>query len=118
MKNNDDPRELLKAASEYMAENGHIKRASFKYGVPVKDITDAQEMRAKGVPSCALGSIEGAWWRRGGCDSYMAMSEATNIMTDWVRGNTGFTNIPSWNDHPDTTAEDVILALKRAAEGD
>ena len=100
------PEELLLKAADDIAENGHHKGSYF-----------AGEGRTGAA--CALGALDRAAWgaTRGVRYSYATervLSEAIGLLVKQC----GSGLIPRWNDAPGTTAEDVILTLKKAANHD
>lgn len=109
-----EAREILAEAAEYIAEHG------WNQGGYVDKETG-------GV--CALGAI---WSARDGVlftktyatdpetgryqdSQYLKEIRACNSALFLLTQHLGSTHIPSWNDMPERTAEDVILALKGAA---
>ncbi|MFD8117057.1 DUF6197 family protein [Streptomyces microflavus] len=118
-------RERLAAAAEHLATHGWHQG----------DMYDARDLHYDGTPqngtgarwtktarSCALGAIQASGER-----DYLLETGATNLL----RKHLGLSAIPvldsagyqmtykdpvaAWNDDPSRTAEDVILAMKRAA---
>jgi hypothetical protein len=64
---------------------------------------------------CLVGAIAKA----ANCDPEYALyySDNMNIVIGWLRAHLGTMMITTWNDLDETTGEDVILVLKKAAEG-
>jgi hypothetical protein len=125
------PEELLLKAAEDQAERGHHKGTYYK-----GDVGDpaGQDREA---PACAYGSLTRAATNGEMADySHLAASfarreaavligQAARLLADsLVRDRQSlntfdpFDVITRFNDHRSTTAEDVILAFKRAAHGD
>jgi hypothetical protein len=104
-----DEREALRAASEYIAKNGHHKGSLYSY-----------EGRSDQEPAaCALGAIRQVTAVCGyytGDEYYSAVRRLTLHLMGAGHCGVGGEIIPKWNDAPETTAEEVILTLKRAAE--
>lgn len=99
------PEEILLKAADDIATNGHYKGNYFAGGD-----------RANG-PACALGAIDRATYGRGLRTDFHPsplLASALHLLAKEI----GVSNIADWNDAPETTAEDVILAMKRAAHGD
>lgn len=100
-------RALLGSAAAYISEHGHHKGAMF-----------ANEPSP--APACAIGSLVacGADMGMGLPDS--AFSRAQHLLTNKITESYGGSEweinaIADWNDDPATTAEDVILTMKRLA---
>ena len=89
-----EARAVLRDAAEYIAEHGHAKG---RFG----GVNDE--------PACAIGALVGAAGSR----------NAARAAMDIVSRSLGATRsyapayITAWNDDPATSAEDVILTLKR-----
>lgn len=113
-----DKHEVLRAAADYIAENGLAKGTLYSFGDKAAD----EEPSA-----CALGAIRQVTgydeWR-GGLDA--DFKAATKHLGQYLREQGEIpsyydsirdpsTLIPEWNDSPKRTAEDVILAMKKAA---
>jgi hypothetical protein len=98
------PEQTLQQAADLIAQRGHHK------GDYICGDTGAV---------CALGAIQLAAYGftlslfGGTCPP--ATTDLTLEVTRLLEAEVG-DNVPTWNDHPDTTAEDVILALKKAAQ--
>jgi hypothetical protein len=98
--------EVLRRAAEYMSEHGWIQgRLQNENGV------------------CAMGAISNAL--RDVMHNHPYNEEGARLERIAVTMMSGYLNvgisshvnhIPSWNDAPDRTAEDVILALKHSAD--
>lgn len=107
-----DSSEILRKASEYIAEHGHHKESFTK---PDGTLTP---------PACAMGAITIAcngqgWLSQDVCT--LIEESRTQLAQHLIReGQSGagepFQVIAVWNDYKRTSAEDVILALKRAAD--
>lgn len=126
------PQELLLGAVDYLMENGWHQGSSYDYtvlnGRTGGDFTLQEQAVIEGVPACALGSISAALLRHYGRDGYSspqsssAYYAAEQLLVKEFRerfphlvNSDGWLSIPTVNDRPDTTAEDVILAMKSAA---
>jgi hypothetical protein len=109
------PEENLRAAAEYLSEHGHHKGQYFAdMGSGLLGGEDGMSfgdrVRYEGRPACAMGAL-------------LITADNNSVMTQAVRklqqtiGDDGLSfNIPTWNDSPLTTGEDVILMIKKAAE--
>lgn len=111
--------ELLLKAADYIARNGHYKGA-FHHGgmsMPPGDLHDFAR------PSCVLGAMRVVAGREGINWTFASFVRAEKLLCeelgydDYMREVEGETVavVPLWNDDPSTTAEDVILTMKRAA---
>ncbi|WP_444544845.1 DUF6197 family protein [Streptomyces alanosinicus] len=49
-------------------------------------------------------------------DKWADYINTMNYLLGWLSWNRGITNLGSWNDDPDTTAETVVLLLRKAAD--
>lgn len=101
-----DERQALRAAAEYISEHGWCQGATFE-----GDLGQWMALRTT-PPACALGALSigtGQGFR------YEMFFSARKLLAK-AAGLPNGSAIPSWNDHPSQTAEDVILALKQAAE--
>lgn len=104
------PGETLRKAAEIMSERGHCKGA-LENG--------AGEVCANGAIILALKEEDGVARATMGhvfdkeYDAFKRAADALarSLSTGWSRFR-----IAAWNDLPTTSGEDVILALKRAAE--
>lgn len=108
------PRQILRGAAEYISEHG------WNQG----DFRDAQTGAV-----CAAGGIfavlgfeydeDGLPASNTTYKEYVAET-ALAMLADSVGivppGHSSISDIPEWNDAPERTAEDVILAMKRASE--
>ena len=123
--------EILRWAADYLAENGHVKGTAYDYpkiqeGLRARGYMNVdnppneivREIIVDGVPSCAMGAIGAAAARLGLGTYSSACDDATDHLQTWLTANTEqhWTAVPAWNDYPSTSMEDVILAMKRAAE--
>jgi hypothetical protein len=112
---NKEAQELLRKAADYMAEHGHTKGAFVDEGTG---------------RVCADGAIQAAgdWVSINGIS---VMESARRLLANQVREDLGRDPVSDpvsagvvqeviwdYNDRDETTAEDVILALKRAAARD
>lgn len=109
--------DFLNEAREYIETHGHHKGA-FEDNRP----------GVENPPACAMGAMHKAWIRQAG-SAYTyevghAYAEAMQRLTDQAEASgviadssfTGYEAIITWNDAKETTAEDVILGFKKAAE--
>ena len=92
------PQDVLREASRILMRDGWTQNA---LGVP-------------GGPRCQLGARISASIRLHA--PVRVRAAADEIFEDWLRANYDTSAGVHWNDAPERTAEDVILALKRAAE--
>ncbi|MEU3052228.1 DUF6197 family protein [Streptomyces griseus] len=116
------PEEILLKAADVIQRDGWHQGALFEGSN--KAPTPQRDVAAREAPVCALGAISRATW--GSCSStgreYLASvvaaeADATCLLLKQVEASTAgrYPSIPMWNDAPERSAEDVILALKRAA---
>lgn len=111
-----DKNEALRRAADYLSRNGHIQGNLYQYneGAPMPS-------------ACALGALRMvARESDGGWLQMPTYAEACHRLVEHLRNQGAIPNeyvdidpsalIPMWNDDPSTTAEDVILAMKMAAE--
>lgn len=111
------PEEVLALAAEDMATHGMTKRYYYGEGREDDDRTIA--------PACAYGSIHRTLAQRGLVDSEIVdptdplILQAAHLLAQTIRrpGNI-FQVITAYNDADTTTAEDMILTMKRAAHGE
>lgn len=98
----DPAREILAEAGRYIAENGHHKGSMYS------------EDEVPEPPACAIGAIHSAAGFGSRGHHYVG---AVELLTEELHGSLSFpwdgSTIAQWNDHPSTSAEDVILTLKR-----
>ncbi|MFF8831316.1 hypothetical protein [Streptomyces sp. NPDC015131] len=107
-----DSSDYLREAAEYIAEHGHHK-GSYEHW----------SAGAEHPVTCALGALRRVTGDRGmmGGRFYEAAAllgshlEREGLIPRY-EGVVPLSHIPIWNDAPERTAEDVILAMKRAAE--
>lgn len=109
--------EVLHGSANYLGRNGHIQGQMSAPG------SDAEE-----PPACALGamkrvSLELADDATTGWDVYIRAADRlgrhlrkTGEVGDYGNELPPHLQVPEWNDRPGRTAEDVILAMKRAAD--
>ncbi|MFD8117045.1 DUF6197 family protein [Streptomyces microflavus] len=109
-------RDCFRKAAEYISEHGHYKGDYFKpewSGLKPSLISiDDSPLRPPALdddgltpPACAMGAlhkVDSSGWA-----SFAAITALSNRLG---------CGVSSWNDDPATTAEDVILELKRAAD--
>jgi hypothetical protein len=72
------------------------------------------ELHSPDGEHCVAGALGQAHYRLR--SSFGALDTACTRMRVVIRSEYGTASFPRWNDAPERTAEDVILALKRAAE--
>lgn len=95
-------RKVLAEAGKYIAENGHHKGSMYS------------EDEVPDPPACAIGAIHkvAGFGTRG-----HYYTGAVALLTEELCGSQDNpwdgSAIAQWNDHPNTSAEDVILTLKR-----
>ncbi|KPI09905.1 hypothetical protein OV450_3396 [Actinobacteria bacterium OV450] len=104
------PEELLLAAADDIAAYGHHKGRM--YG-----LTDDPDAMA---PACALGAIIRRSKGYKGFLGDLMNGGAIQLLHDHISDGLGtqddaIDDIAAWNDHPQITKEDVILAMKTAA---
>ncbi|OII61166.1 hypothetical protein BJP40_06465 [Streptomyces sp. CC53] len=111
----DTVRQILRDAADYIAEHGHCKGRLESWS-PDADLPAV----------CALGALRRTGLRHGIAaygaavgqlaDHLRSRDDDPRIPYAWKRWVDSAQLIPIYNDHEATTAEDVILAMKRAAE--
>ncbi|MGW6255444.1 DUF6197 family protein [Streptomyces sp. NPDC055085] len=108
------PEDLLLAGADYIAEHGHHKGAFFLGAMADGRSAYKQAAENHGKPACAIGAINAAAWanesRRD--EAWEARALLMQHLNPRFPACVG---VPDWNDAPERTAEDVILAMKRAA---
>lgn len=115
---------LLKAAEVIETAGWH---QGYYYLEPAPECFDDERDRelSATAPVCAMGAIRRAM--TGYADvtpfagEYTLFRQARHLLWQQVKPeeSDGLTfGVPSWNDDPQRTKEDVVLALKRAAHGD
>lgn len=114
------PEEVLIKAADDIAQHGHAKEVFFDSAVKAS---------WAGAPACAYGAMArvGNWVQENGTvtDLYEGtFAEAARRLASVIRGKVDALSIGDdyqvitlYNDHKDTTAEDVILMMKEAANG-
>ncbi|MFD8117055.1 DUF6197 family protein [Streptomyces microflavus] len=107
----DPATELLGKALEVLERDGWYQ-GNYCAGSPREDDS--------GKPVCALGALNratfgNAWGARAGeaCHSSEARERAHNRLFAAIGGA-----IPTWNDDPGRTYEDVVLTFKKAMAGE
>lgn len=108
-----ESRELLIGAAEYISENGHTKDTYFGSRAPGDGYLDFEEAVDRKLPACARGAINAARILKGKA-SVASIFAAEHLLSESILPGPGLINIARWNDNPETSAEDVILALKKA----
>lgn len=93
--------DLLDAAAARLAEHGHCKGVT-------------RELDGR---SCALGAIQTVGWRWNMFVTRNAVKSLYNTLTSFSDAEDEAYSIATWNDHPDTTADDVITTMQKAAIG-
>lgn len=114
------PEENLAAAAEYISEHGHTKGDYFEGnasllvggGMFARTRGALPSAAVQGRAACALGAI----WAT--ADTVETAREADTRFHVFLSPSKTWTPVGAWNDEPERTAEDVILALKEAAYGD
>ncbi len=114
------PEEVLLKAADDIAQHGHAKEVFFD---------SAAKASWAGAPACAYGAMAraGNWVQGNGTvtDLYEGtFAEAAKRLADVIRGRVDalvladdYQAITTYNDDDNTTAEDMILAMKEAAHG-
>ena len=102
-----NPADQLRAAAQYLQENGWTQGYLYDHGVPMPS------------PACAVGAMravtDGAAEEQNLRDVLSSYLEAEGLMSRKRPTPTARRTLTGWNDDPHTTAEDVILAMKHAA---
>lgn len=121
MSDNMTTEEILLAAAEDQAKHGNTKGRFYEKGV-------GRPLSWREQPACALGSIarvSGKVTTAGFVEENTLDREVVIRLANTIVQHTGLWNecysdavIASFNDDPSTTAEDVILMMKRAAAGE
>jgi hypothetical protein len=106
-------REILQAASAYISENGHNKGALYSWD---------GKLAGQKPAACALGAIRSVLDDSDILNYFPAAMRLADYLKrecltgpDWQQQNPSAL-VPAWNDRWETSAEEVILALKKAAE--
>ena len=120
MSDNMTPEEILLAAAEDQAKHGNTKGSFYK-----ADVGGLPPLSWREQPACALGSIarvSGKVTTAGYVEESTLDREVVIRLANTIVRHTGLWNkcypgavISGFNDDPSTTAEDVILMMKRAA---
>ncbi|PRH79361.1 hypothetical protein C6N75_09765 [Streptomyces solincola] len=99
----EDVRANFRQAAEYISEHGHYKGGYFEGGLDPVVVVPSYLTPA----ACAMGAL-----------AKVAAGERSFVSESAVGYLDRRLGIPvgEWNDRPETTAEDVILELKRAAD--
>lgn len=61
---------------------------------------------------CLIGAV----WEAAGMPTHITLNACANRVMEWVQEYLDAMSIVRWNDRIETTGEDVILVLKKAAE--
>jgi hypothetical protein len=108
------PQELIDAGREIIERDGW-NQGRYYSGMGDPENTLKDELRlAREAPVCAMGALRRALTG----DASSLRKNDRELLTQarqLLRAEAGTINIPSWNDHPERTVEDVLLTFKRAA---
>ncbi|GGS82865.1 DUF6197 family protein [Streptomyces cinerochromogenes] len=122
------PAEILRKSADIIERDGHNKGSAFAYPRLRRSQGVTWEQLIDDAVTCAPVSIEGAmeraiWGKVQRFETFRVDSvglgelvETRNYFCDWLAWNRGITDLGSWNDDPDTTAETVVLLLRTAAD--
>ncbi|WP_406462608.1 hypothetical protein OH768_45220 [Streptomyces sp. NBC_01622] len=125
-----DPDEVLRKAAAIIDRDGHNQFGWFAWPhsehlLAEAVCADPLQEAGRSTPVSAMGAIERAVW---GTAMEFALStpnfdqqydhclQAQNYFLRWVRRNCAIWDVSTWNDNRDTTAEDVVRALRQAAQ--
>lgn len=109
------PEENLLAAANYLSEHGHHKEAYFEgmgcapLDVSSEGLAKGDREKYNGRPACAMGALYIT------AENYSVLMEAAEMLNRAIPDSGSF-SVPGWNDMRSTSAEDVILTMKRATE--
>ena len=113
---------LLKAAGIVEADGWH---QGYYYPEPAPECFDDERDRelSATAPVCAMGAIRRAMTGYADvtpfAEEYTLFRQARHLLWQQVKSEYGGDlGVPVWNDDPQRTKEDVVLALKRAAHGE
>jgi hypothetical protein len=112
--------EILEGAMRVIERDGWHQGSLYKSeALNFSELTSARRLRETAqAPVCAMGAMYRASSgsaRFASNADYPAIQEAIDRLIGVVQGTYGHAvSIPFWNDHRDTTKEDVILHLKKA----
>ncbi|WP_369362990.1 hypothetical protein AB5L52_06770 [Streptomyces sp. CG4] len=122
------PAEVLRKAADIIERYGHNKGAAYAFPRLRRTKGTTWEQLIENAVACAPASVEGVmgraiWGKVKRFDSFpMDMDKladyvnASTYLLGWLSWNRGITSLTAWNDDPDTTAETVILLLRKAAD--
>ncbi len=104
------PQEMLQEAADYLAEHGWCQGNFFENNDESLDVC-----AGRGNAACAIGALHAVRVRKLrvlGVPVYTGIvGDAAGLLSTYL----DYIPVPAWNDDPERTAEDVILALRRAA---
>ncbi|MGW6255445.1 DUF6197 family protein [Streptomyces sp. NPDC055085] len=111
------PEELLLAAIDIIQRDGWHQGDLYKPPATWKANCwrEACDEAARTAPTCAMGALFRA---AHGTSRWVDLTDSALGAVSLLQGHLGTPMIPHWNDAPERTAEDVILAMKRAAHHD
>jgi hypothetical protein len=117
------PQELIAAGREIIERDGWHQGYYYgsHYGTSTEDVMpyDAEVAAAEQAPVCSEGALRRAL--SGRADYVVVLSGDKDLYKQARRlleAAAGVDHIPSWNDDPSRTVEDVLLAFKRAEVGE
>jgi hypothetical protein len=122
------PDQILLKAADIIAQAGHCKGEYYQAadpGMSAESWAQAEDVAAQSAPVCAIGALRRARFGTAGGSHYVtnpaselgqAIARLVTVIGDPpLPDATPEGRIIGFNDAPTTTAEDVILALKKAA---
>lgn len=95
--------EVLYGAAEHVAEFGHIKHTGHGPGL------------VKQASACVIGAINVTLFKNGAKAGSALTSAPGQAALQAMHEYLGAISLPSWNDAPERTAEEVVAAFKAAA---
>lgn len=108
----NDGRETLRQAAEWLSEHNWVQGGLYERDsggtVDVGNALPADRTEVTGA--CATGAIAAV------CGFKTSSNSAWKAAIDRLGALIGGNLIPDWNDRTERTKEDVILAMKKAAE--
>lgn len=109
--------QILLDAADYLVEHGWFQGGMFDWG--------GLEALDNNPAACALGAVQQVR-REGGtfplpvdsaCPARTRLAETVRRIAPPVNGDSEISIIAEWNDAPDRTKEEVVDALREAADG-
>jgi hypothetical protein len=101
-----DVADNVRRAADHIERTGLHKGESSDWTQVANGARWGTEVVEKGIPCCALGAV----W------AYNADLTPVGIDEFFLQRATGYASIPSWNDAPERTAEEVVAFLREFAD--